>query len=364
MQMMFKRRLTRRLITLPAVVVATVLAVVTAPVWIILTSIADAIMGWKRHRCLRVGLTMTAYVLNECWGMVAMFLIWVFTGLGWRIRGPLSMRLHGYVHGRWTKNLFWCTKHILGADVTITNADVLEPSPVAVLSRHISLLDAVVPSVLLCSGQPHTPRHVLMQELLWAPSFDVVGHRTPNSFVDRRVGGEKALDEARWVGSTAQSGGSVVIFPEGGFRTPRRFARSIERLRERHPDLADRASSLQHVLPPRPGGSRALLEGAAGVDVVLIAHTGYEAFGSLKQIIRSVPFVHPVEVNLKRIPRSQVPMGEAEFHDWILRQFEWIDAWVEERMIANGVKATETIDVTELDITATVEHNETVGGSA
>lgn len=319
------------------------LLVVAAPLWIVIAAIADALTDWKRRRFLRIGAMATFYALNECFGIVMLTLFWVATGFGLGMQTRWSMRWHGWVHGRWTKNVLAATKRCLGADVTITNAELVEPSPVVILSRHISLLDAVLPSVLLTTGQPNTPRHVFMQELLWDPCLDLVGHRTPNSFVDRSVGGTVAIDEAREIGETVQPRGSGIIFPEGGFRNPRRFERALERLAERRPDLSERAEALRHVLPPRPAGSFALLQGAEGVDAVVVAHAGFEGIGSIKEIMRNVPLEHPIEVTLRRIPRAEIPMDPDGFHTWLFDQFEWIDQWADARVNARST-STQTGD--------------------
>ena len=331
-----RHRLTRRAVSIPTVVVAAIVLVITAPIWIIGATVADAVTDWKRHRFLRVGAMMTFYAVNECFGMALLLTAWLATGGGLGMQSRWSMRWHGWVHGRWTKNILAATKRCLGADISITNAELVEPSPVVVLARHISLLDAVLPSVLLTTGQPNTPRHVFMQELLWDPCLDIVGHRTPNSFVDRSVGGTVAVDDARRIGTTVQPRGSAVIFPEGGFRNPRRFERSLERLAERRPDLSARAAALRHILPPRPAGSHALVEGAEGADAVIVAHTGFEGIGSIKEIMRNVPLEHPIEVTLRRIPRGDIPMDADGFHTWLFEQFEWIDQWAEARVAARS----------------------------
>jgi len=332
-----KYRLTRRSVSISATFVAAVLLLVTAPLWIVGATIADALTDWHRHRFLRVAMMATFYVVNEFVGVLQLLILWLATGFGLAIRSRWSMRLHGLVHGRWTKNVLAATKRCLGAEVTIDNGHVVEPSPVVILARHISLLDAVLPSVLLTTGQPNTPRHVFMKELLWDPCLDVLGHRTPNSFVDRSVGGTVAVDDARRIGATAQHRGSAVIFPEGGFRNPKRFARALERLSRRRPDLSDRAAALKHVLPPRPAGSYALMQGADGVDAVVLAHCGFEGIGSLKEIMRNVPLEDPIRVTLRRVPRATIPMSDAdEFHTWLFDQFEWIDQWAVEQSSARS----------------------------
>lgn len=322
-------RIPRRIVSIGLVLVATLAGTLLSPLLLIGVVIADVVTDWERRRFTRLFGMILFYLWNEIFGLTGLLINWLITGFGWRTHDRWSYQMLGVVHGRWTQNLLWGTRKILGAQINIVNADCVEPSPVAILSRHISFLDAVMPSVLLTRAGPNAPRHVLMQELRWEPCIDILGHRTPNHFVDRAAGGKAELEAIRRVGRSAVPQGSLVIFPEGGFRTEKRFERAVARLRKRQPELAAQAATFRHVLPPRPNGSRALLAGAEGVDVVIIAHAGFEKFNSLARIMKNVPLTQPIQVELKRIPRDEVPMAPAEFHAWLLDQYAWIDAFAD-----------------------------------
>lgn len=330
----FGWRVPRRIVSIGGVFLGLIIVIGLMPVLLIAAVVADAILDWRRHRFARILGGLTAYLLNEAAGVLALFGMWVLTGFGAAMHTERSYRMHGRLHGWWTNNLLEVFRFFFGARYDVKNLDAVQPSPVIILARHISLLDAVVPSVLLTRHEWNAPRHVLMRGLRWAPCIDILGHRTPNYFVDRQS--RKRDDETapiRKVGASVEPHGSGVIFPEGGFRTPARFARAIERLQESNPTFAERAMHLRHVMPPRPAGSAALLDGAPGVDAVIVTHIGFEGFGSVGEILANTPFRRTVEIDLRRIPREEIPEpGSDEFTDWLMVQYEWIDDWVDQRM--------------------------------
>jgi hypothetical protein len=97
------------------------------------------------------------------------------------------------------------------------------------------------------------------------------------------------------------------------------------------PELAARAEALQHVLPPRPAGTLALLDGAPHADVVVLGHHGFEQFTSLKAIQRAVPFREPIRVWMWRVSRAQVPATRDERVDWLYEQWLALDRSVAAR---------------------------------
>jgi len=110
----------------------------------------------------------------------------------------------------------------------------------------------------------------------------------------------------------------------------------VQSIAKRDPELAERAKRLLHVMPPRPGGLRALLEASPGTDVVVIAHAGFEGFSTIKDIVTNTPIGRQVEFRLKRVPRSEIPTEDPAFTNWLFDQYEWIDRFVEDHHVAAG----------------------------
>ena len=179
--------------------------------------------------------------------------------------------------------------------------------------RHASVGDTVLPAVLVSSQQRIRLRYVMKRELLWDPCLDIVGNRLPNYFADRssqnterEVEGVKALLDHL----PADSG--VLIYPEGTRFTPAKREAVLKRLREKGDEAAAaRAERWHNVLPPRPGGTLALLEGNPGRDLVFCAHTGFEGSADFARLFNGSWLDTRVRMRFWRVPYAEVPSDEA-----------------------------------------------------
>jgi len=332
MKKIFANRISRRAFSCSVILSAFVVVWALSPVLFVAALLADVRHGWADHKWLRLLGFLMLYLINDAWALVMLLVMWIVTGFGWKMHTSWSYKMHARVHGQWASHLLWGVDKLFGGRIEIRNRDVVTPGPIAMFSRHICFLDALIPSVLIAHKRSQIPCHVMKDDLKWEPGIDILGHRTPNHFLNRAKAGALDLDAVRRIGEAASTDNSVVIFPEGSFRQPARFARAIERMRKSQPALAERASKLKHVLPPRPNGSFALLQGAADADVVLVAHSGFDGFTTVKEILANVPLNRRIVIECRRIPRSEIPMDEEGFNDWLLAQYEWIDAFVEEQL--------------------------------
>jgi hypothetical protein len=111
---------------------------------------------------------------------------------------------------------------------------------------------------------------------------------------------------------------------------PRRF-----RLAERNPARAAKLRGLQHLNPPRPAGTLAVLDAAAAADIVFVAHAGFEGLDTFGGILRSIPGTAPVLVECDRVSRADVPDGDEASTAWLddlwLRMDGRVDDLVRER---------------------------------
>src|SRR4029453_11385495 len=106
-------------------------------------------------------------------------------------------------------------------------------------------------------------------------------------------------------------GEGVMIYPEGSRATPAKIARAQEVIAERQPEIAPLAAGLRHVLPPRLGGPLALLEEAAGTDVVLCAHAGLDGFAKVSDVWSGGLVGTTVRVRIWRFPGRDIPTARA-----------------------------------------------------
>ncbi len=121
----------------------------------------------------------------------------------------------------------------------------------------------------------------------------------------------------------------VLIFPEGALFTPARRSRVIARLQDSDDTaLLRRAESYQNLLPPRLGGSTALLEAARGVDVAFLAHTGLEGATEYRNILHGGLIGRTIRLRIWRVPAAQVPASRDERTEWLFDQWQRLDDWV------------------------------------
>ena len=93
----------------------------------------------------------------------------------------------------------------------------------------------------------------------------------------------------------------------------------------------ERALKLRHTLPPRPGGTLALLEAAPGCDVLFLVHRGLEGLVSLRDIWRGGLVGLTLEVALWREPAASLPTTPEARREWLWARWQRLDDWLEER---------------------------------
>lgn len=325
-------RLVRRLTIAPAVVIAAVVGFALSPIILLVLYGADKIGGQPRSRRVRLVALVIGALVIEVLGMIVAFASWIVAGFGFLGTARWRWHLQRRYMGLYTRVMLGWIARVLGTTIEWRDQATLDQGPVVVVARHTSFFDALIPATLLSNRNGLLAHHILTQGLRYGPCLDIVGHRFPNRFIRRTPGeGSSELAHISEIGALLDHRSAAVIFPEGTFRNPHRFERVVRRLRRRDPELAQRAQSLRHVLPPRANGTHALLDGAPDADVVVCTNTGLEGFGSIREIVER-PFSDvPIIVETWRIDRAEVPMADSDtFNEWLFATYEAIDTWVEE----------------------------------
>lgn len=293
----------RRALSIPLVVTAFVVAVVGAPLWFALASGVDAgrslvVRRWSATtvRILAFGVV---YLTAQVVGLAALANASV----------PRTYR----IQSAWARALFTAVRRIFQLRFVVEGIDdARAPGPVIVLVRHSSIIDTLLPSVLLAppvaGGLGRRLRFVLKHELLADPCLDVAGMRLPNHFVTRRAQ-DTAADLLALTALARDLGDDegVVVFPEGTRATAAKRTRALARLVATDPARHARFASLQHVLPPKLKGIDALLVGAPNADLVVVAHTGLEGFATVADLWRASLVRRDVRVVLWRVSRAELP---------------------------------------------------------
>ncbi len=122
------------------------------------------------------------------------------------------------------------------------------------------------------------------------------------------------------------------IYPEGTRFTPERQRRALAHIRRRgDSDLVARAERLRYVLPPRLGGTMALLEAGTEADAVFCVHAGFEGVRTFHDLLSGALIDRTVEVEYWRVPATRIPKdGDARI-DWLYDQWIRVDEWVGHR---------------------------------
>jgi 1-acyl-sn-glycerol-3-phosphate acyltransferase len=327
-------RLVRRLIIDPAFVVGLGLAFLALPIWLLAALIASLILPGT-FRVVRIAWFLFLYLAVEVVALMALFLLWIASGFGWKIRTASFQHAHYRLLGLILRLIVGAAKRAFNLRVelqappaqTVGDAD---RRPALMFSRHAGPGDSMLLLDFLVNGYKREPRIVLKEFLQWDPMVDVVLNRLPTAFVPvGRKGGEALITAIRDLARSMGQDDAFVIFPEGANYTKGRHLKAIRKLREMgRPDLAERAENLKHTLPPRTTGVQAVLETApANADVFFVGHAGLEGFESVGDIWRGMPMDTVVEAKTWIVPAENIPEPGAQ-EAWLYETWAEIDAWI------------------------------------
>lgn len=271
---------------------------------------------------------LLTYLTAEVGALLVCLLMWIASGFG--LMRSLLVQWSYRLQLVWANTLWAAAKAIFRLRITVTDAHLAAPGPVVVLSRHASIVDNILPFQLFTRYHRIWLRYVLKRELLVDPSLDIAGNWLPNHFVDRGGGdSDRELEALRGLARGLRRDNGVVIFPEGTRFTVEKRRRSFEILRERNPRFFELSKGMRNVLPPRPGGTLAIID-EAGADVVVVAHHGLDGFASVANIWAGGMVGKHVQVRLRRIRYEDIPEGRSARTEWLFRVWQEMDDWIAE----------------------------------
>ncbi len=301
----------RRAVSITGLWIGAVGLLILLPLWMPIGAAADLVRGRVRLPIVRLLLFALGWAWLESASVLLAFGLWL---AGQRNNRGIHFRLQTW----WAANVLGVLRATTGIEVIAENVDQISPGPAVLLCRHASLADSLVSAWVVTSLAGLHPRYVLKRELLADPCLDIVGNRLPNHFLDRQAIDSQAELESLTRLSTGMGRDDIaVIFPEGTRASPAKREQVMGKLGVRDPARAERLQSLQHLLPPRPAGSAALIAGSPDADVVIGWHTGFDGLDTFGGILRHLAHKPPpVRFRARRIPRADVPSGPA-FTEWI-----------------------------------------------
>jgi hypothetical protein len=131
---------------------------------------------------------------------------------------------------------------------------------------------------------------------------------------------------------------AMLVFPEGGNWTPRRYRQALRRLRRRGGPAAAEAARNPNVLPPRPAGVLACLAARPDAGIVVVAHTGLDDLVSPLLVWRALPLHgRPMTVRWWHVPAGAVPAAPASQLQWLRVQWALVDSWIDARRAQSGL---------------------------
>ena len=166
----FHRKWGRRLVTIPALVLATALYGALLPVLVLYALVRDTLRGRPEQPLLRFHLYIFSVLLIQCIGLALLQLTWLYgLVLGPERRGQLNLDIEIF----FIPKTIALAEIIYGMDIEIEDIDCCAPGPILLFSRHASILDTILPIKLLGQAHGMGMRIVQKAELLWNPVVDV-----------------------------------------------------------------------------------------------------------------------------------------------------------------------------------------------
>lgn len=322
---MAERTILRRTISVSVAFIGLPLWTALAPIWLVVSLFVDTVGRLWRFPTLRLCVFAGVYLVHDWIGVLSATWLWLTGSFGRK----LNIESHRKVQAWWATSLLTWAGRLLGVKLDLGDPTHFPKSQVIVLSRHASMVDAIIPASVIADGLQRYVHYALKRELRWDPSLDLFGGRLGNHFVAR--GNNTEVEEAALyeMAVNAMPDSALVIFPEGTYATPHtraRVLRSLQRLGD--PEILARAEKLEALLPPKPAGTLALLRGQPEADVVVVGHVGLEGVAELRGLRRRLPLCEPVVVRWWTHTRAELPSTDAALTEWLAQRWQELDRWV------------------------------------
>ncbi len=330
------------------------------PLWLPVAAVLGALLlvvaavgglAWpvtSRRRVPRLALLGALYLVLDVFMLLACTALWLRYPVAAARDDERWQAVHLRVL-RWTlATLRSAATVLVGFTMTVEEPPVagLGQGPLLVLARHAGPGDSFALVELLLSRYGRRPRIVLKEDLRWDPGLDVVLGRLSACFLPADPGANGELAErVAGLASGLRGQDVMLIFPEGGNWTPRRYRHALSRLLYRADwKMAAEAARNPHVLPPRPAGVLASLAARPDLGVVVVAHTGLDDLVSPALLWRALPLTgRPMTVRWWPEPAGAVPSDPEQQYQWLRAQWAIVDSWIESRK-ARAAAARDPVD--------------------
>jgi len=285
---------------------------------------------WARRRkpwmAVRLLAMLWWFLVGELYGLLGLFGIWALSG---GRDGPRRRDRVYRLKRRWLASHLAGIRSLFGLRFEVEGLELAGPGPVLVMIRHASIIDNALADVIVGRAHGLGFRFVIKRELQMLPTIDIGGRWVPTLFVRRASGDTEAeLERIRILTVNMSSHDGLLIYPEGTRWTPEKLARAKQIIAERQPEIAPLAARLRNVLPPRLGGTVALLESARQADVVIFGHVGLDGFEYISDIWSGGLVGTTVRLKFWRFPAAEVPIDRDELVAWLYDRWQELDDWI------------------------------------
>lgn len=330
----FLRRVRRRAITVPGVLVAFVLTTAALPALVLIALALDLARGRRTLASARMVVLLEAFLGTECLGLALLAVTWLLTLGAPARREALTFRvqrLYTALHLASLRGIFAVRIEVEG------DALLGEGGPLLVFSRHASIADVILPGGFIANRHGYHLRYVLKRELLIDPCLDVAGHWIPNHFVARDgVETTREIEAIRALKAGLGPRDGVLIYPEGTRFTAQKRARLLDKLGG-DPDARARASRLRHLLPIRPGGALGLLDAPPACDLIFLGHAGLEGLTSIADLASGALVGRTIQIRFHRVRAAAIPASPADRLAFLDAEWQRIDDWLS-ALVAEGAE--------------------------
>jgi 1-acyl-sn-glycerol-3-phosphate acyltransferase len=312
----------RRLVTVPVYLLLTALVSAALPVLVLVAALASLLPGLSGS--LPTLLFVAGYLWCETIGIACAAWLWLRHRSGRRFLDA-NYRLQCW----WANALKTIAEKLYRLSFEVQGREALRGPPALVLPRHASIADTVIPMVFYAIPSGWRLRYVLKRELLLDPCLDIVGNRLPNYFVDR--GGQDSERARRGVAAMVADLGpqeGALIYPEGTrFSVAKRDA-----LARRYADQPDMLTQLERwpgLLPPRLGGTLAMLEANPGRDLLFCAHAGFEGSSHFRNLVNGSWIGSHIRILFWRVPFEALPVDRPSRVTFLFAQWDQMQRTVD-----------------------------------
>lgn len=310
--------LIRRTATITLVFALLIAVTFLAPLLVLAGGVVDLVrrlLGAKSWVTLRSLAFLWLYLVGEVWALLGLL---ATAALPRDAKLDITFRLQQH----WAAWNLRALEALFGLEIVVEGARAFLPGPIVVLSRHASMVDTLLPATIISRHSGIRLRYVLKKELLVDPALDIAGNRLPNVFIERGSGEATERAAIRALAEDLGPKDGILIYPEGT-----RFSEAKLKRLQGKPGSTPSTTELRKVLPPRPGGTLAILE-ATDADVVVLAHRGLEGLATAREIWAGDLVGSRISVRMWRIGREKIPSGRSEQVDWLHALWAEIDDWV------------------------------------